>query len=53
MAPCGFIPAIVEGMDMNSPQFRRTFPKVVLGLCGIGLLLVFIAVVLTSIGYNT
>lgn len=49
----GFIPAIVEGMDMNSPEFRRTFPKIVLGLCGAGLLLVFIAVVLTAIGYNT
>jgi hypothetical protein len=40
-------------MDMNSPEFRRTFPKFVLGLCGVGLLLVLIAVVLTSIGYNT
>lgn len=38
---------------MNSPEFRRTFPKIVLGLCGAGLLLVFIAVVLTAIGYNT
>ncbi len=40
-------------MDMNSPEFRRTFPKVVLGLCFVGLALVLIAVVLTSIGYNT
>jgi hypothetical protein len=40
-------------MDLNSPAFRRTFPKIVLGMCGFGLLLVFIAAALTAIGYNT
>jgi hypothetical protein len=40
-------------MDTYSPEFRRTFPKIVLWLCAGGLLLVFIAVVLTAIGYNT
>lgn len=42
-----------QGMDMNSPEFRRTFPKIVLTMCGLGLLLVFIAAFLTAIGYNT
>jgi hypothetical protein len=40
-------------MDTNSPEFRRTFPKFVLGMCAVGLALVLIAVVLTAIGYNT
>ena len=40
-------------MDMNSPGFRRTFPKIVLGMCVAGLLLVLVAVVLTTIGFNT
>jgi len=40
-------------MDMHSPEFRRTFPKIVLWMCGVGLLLVFVAVALTAIGYNT
>jgi hypothetical protein len=40
-------------MDINSPGFRRTFPRIVLWICGLGLLLVFIAVVLTTIGFNT
>jgi hypothetical protein len=40
-------------VDTNSPEFRKTFPKIVLTLCGLGLLLVLIAVVLTTIGYNT
>jgi hypothetical protein len=40
-------------MDMNSPGFRRTFPKIVLGMCAAGLFLVLVAVVLTAIGFNT
>ena len=40
-------------MDTNSPEFRRTFPKIVLGICLLGLALVFIATILTAIGYNT
>ena len=34
-------------MDTNSPAFRRTFPKIVLGICLLGLALVFIATLLT------
>jgi hypothetical protein len=45
--------AIVESMDINSPGFRRTFPKVVLWMCFAGLALVLVAVVLTMIGFNT
>jgi len=37
---------------MNSPEFRRTFPKVVLGMCGVGLFLVALATFLTAIGFN-
>jgi hypothetical protein len=39
-------------VDFNSPEFRRTFPKVVLWMCTIGLGLVFLAAFLTLIGYN-
>jgi hypothetical protein len=39
-------------VDINSPGFRRTFPKIVLGVCGLGLFLVLVASVLTAIGYN-
>ena len=38
---------------MNSPEFRRTFPKIVLAVCFAGLVLVFLAAFLTAIGYNT
>ena len=47
-----FIPAIVKDMDTSSPEFRRTFPKVVLWMCAIGLGLVLVTVILTAIGYN-
>jgi hypothetical protein len=43
---------IVGRVDFNSPQFRRVFPAIVLGICGVGLALVAIAAVLTAIGFN-
>ena len=39
-------------MDINSPEFRRLFPKIVLTVATVGLGLVFLAAVLTAIGYN-
>jgi len=39
-------------VNINSPEFRRTFPKVVLAVCFLGLGLVLLAVVLTVIGFN-
>lgn len=39
-------------MDIHSPEFKRTFPKIVLAMCFVGLTLVIIAVILTAIGYN-
>ena len=39
-------------MDINSPQFRRAFPKIVLMVAMVGLGLVFLAAFLTAIGYN-
>ena len=39
-------------MDIHSPEFKRTFPKIVLTLCFVGLALVLISVILTAIGYN-
>lgn len=41
-----------QEVNTQSPEFRRTFPKIVLAVCGIGLLLVFIAAFMTAIGYE-
>jgi hypothetical protein len=39
-------------MDIHSPEFKRKFPKIVLAVCGIGLVLVFVSTFLIAIGYN-
>ena len=39
-------------MDIHSPEFKRTFPKIVLTVCLVGLALTFISCILTAIGYN-
>jgi hypothetical protein len=41
-----------QNVDINSPEFRRTFPKIVLGMATLGLALVLLAAILTAIGYN-
>lgn len=39
-------------MDIKSPEFKRTFPKIVLSICLTGLALVIISTFLIAIGYN-
>jgi hypothetical protein len=39
-------------MDTNSPEFRRRFPKIVLTVIGVGLVLILFAVVATLVGYE-
>ncbi len=39
-------------MDIHSPEFKRTFPRIVLTLCVVGLALVFVSTILIAIGYN-
>ena len=35
-----------------SPEFRKVFPKIVLTMCIVGLLLVLAGVVMTALGVN-
>jgi hypothetical protein len=39
-------------MDIQSPEFKRMFPKIVLAVCLVGLALVMISTFLVAVGYN-